>query len=323
LPIPGLRHASKHTLLEKFIDNKYITNEECKRFTCLNKNEFYSIVNELKTLKESQAGTKSQALATYLFWLKTGLSYRTIATLFSIDNFQTVGQYCNQVRLSLLTDFVPKNLGVSHMTREEWVQQNTILAKELYDVPDDKFILVADGTYLYHEKPADNEFQRQSYSLQKGRHLSKPFVICATNGKIIDIYGLFPAVYNDAKIIDTLLKSNKELRQLIKPNDHVILDRGFRNIISTLQNKYKLITHMPTCKSPKQNQLTTAEANESRLTTKCRFVVETINGKLKKTFRANGMIHRNVTLQHSLDDFRIAAAITNNFFIIINQILMK
>lgn len=42
--------------------------------------------------------------------------------------------------------------------------------------------------------------------------------------------------------------------------------------------------------------------------------METINGKLKNSFRANSKIHRNVTLSHALDDWRIAAAITNKYF---------
>jgi hypothetical protein len=62
----------------------------------------------LKSLNESPQRKRSQALATYLFWLKSGLDYRTISSLFNIDNFQTIGKYCEQVRNSMLKDFVPK-----------------------------------------------------------------------------------------------------------------------------------------------------------------------------------------------------------------------
>jgi len=57
-------------------------------FTNLNKKQFHELFDELESIRDSPARTKSQALATYLFWLKTGLDYRTIATLFSLDNFQ-------------------------------------------------------------------------------------------------------------------------------------------------------------------------------------------------------------------------------------------
>jgi len=200
------------------------------------------------------------------------------------------------------------------LTRVEWEREKTVLAQTLYDVPDNKLILIADGTYLYHEKSGDNELQRKSFSVQKGRHLAKPFVICTTNGRIVDVYGLYPANQNDATILQTILKTNKDLRKLLKDNDHIVLDRGFRNAINTLQNDFNLKTHMPVCKNPNQKQLTTIEANESRMTTKTRWVVEVVNSKLKNTFRANGKVHRNVTLEHSINDFRIAAALTNKFF---------
>jgi hypothetical protein len=127
LLLDSLRHAAKHTLLEKFSNKKNITDNQCKQFTNLNKNQFYSLVTDLKSLKESPSRTKPQALATYLFWLKTGLDYRTIATLLSIDNFQAVGQYCDQVRKAMLSDFVPNNLGVTHMTRNDWLNYVRLL----------------------------------------------------------------------------------------------------------------------------------------------------------------------------------------------------
>lgn len=80
--------------------------------------------------------------------------YRTIATVFSIDNNQSVGHYCEQVRNSLLKGFVPKNLGVAHLSRDDWVKETTIFAKTLYNATDNELILVADGTYLYHKKVA-------------------------------------------------------------------------------------------------------------------------------------------------------------------------
>ena len=312
--LSNLRQASKFTLFEKFSKRKNITEDECKRFTGLTKGQFNDILSSLSTLKPSLARTQSQALATYLFWLKTGLDDRTIATLFSIDNHQAISTYKKQVRTTLLKDFVPQNLGVNHLSREDWLKTNTIMAKTLLDVQDDKMIFVADGTYLYHNKSKDNELQRQSYSVQKSRHLAKPFVICATNGRIIDIYGLFPATQNDATIIKTIFKSNKDLRKFIQPDDHIVLNRGFRNVVNHLQTQYYLKTHMPTCKNPNQKQMTTYEANESRLTTKIRWIVETTNGKLKTKFRANSKVQRNVTLQHSIDDWRISAAILNRFF---------
>ena len=59
-------------------------------------------------------------------------------------------------------------------------------------------VFIADGTYLYCEKSSNNMLQRELYSGQKKRHLIKPFVICASKGFIIDVFG---ATDNDAKIL--------------------------------------------------------------------------------------------------------------------------
>ena len=309
-----LRESSKNNLFKKFSKADRMDDTECKRLTSLRVNDFNIVLDTMKSLKNSPTRNKSQALGTYLFWLRTGLDHRTIASLLSIENHQSVGEYCEQARKSLLNDFVPNNLGVSHLTRDEWTRQKTVFSTELFNVNNDQLILIADGTYLYTEKSDDNELQRESWSQQKGTHLTKPFVICTPNGKIVDIYGLHSAKKNDATILKNILSLNKDLRTLLRPNDHIILDRGFRDAIDTLKNKYHLTTHMPVCKSPRQKQLNTLQANESRLTTKTRYMVEIINGKLTNPFRANGKVHRNIELSHSLDDYRIAGALVNRFF---------
>jgi hypothetical protein len=84
----GLDFSSKLSNISKLSD------KECQQLTGLTKSQFNSLESKLKTLKNSVARDKSQALATYLFWLKTGLPYRTIATLFSFDNYRVVGHYC-------------------------------------------------------------------------------------------------------------------------------------------------------------------------------------------------------------------------------------
>ena len=119
--LDSLRHAAKNQMrkLGKFSSINDINDEDCKRFTNLNRQQFSTLLNNLKSLKNSPARSKSEALATYLFWLKTGLDFRTISTIFSLDNFQTVGKYCDQVRATMLKDFVPHNLGVSHLSRVE------------------------------------------------------------------------------------------------------------------------------------------------------------------------------------------------------------
>ena len=63
--------------------------------------------------------------------------------------------------------------------------------------------------------------------------------------------------------------------------------------------------------SEDKKQLTTKEANESRFVTKCRWVIEAVNGQLKQ-FKALNSI-QNHHIPHIMDDFKIAAALTNRF----------
>ena len=151
-----------------------------------------------------------------------------------------------------------------------------------------------------------NWLARLSYSVQKGRCLVKPFIICAPDGYIVDIYGLYPATWNDARIFEHIMKTDVNLKRVLIEGDILIFDRGFRGVLEPLHNKYKFKTILP-CFLPKgQKQFTTEEANRSRLCTKIRWVIEVVNGLLKECYRALDNRVENKSLNHYLTDFRIA-----------------
>jgi len=139
-----------------------------------------------------------------------------IGTHFNIKQIQ-VSNYCQQIRDALTKDFVVKNIGPNIKTREDWLKENTYIAKELFGSNDDQFIIICDGTYCYIKKSSNSHFQRATYSKQKNRPLVKPFVICATNGFIIDIYGFFEATKNDASILEEIIKKDDSLMKLLAP----------------------------------------------------------------------------------------------------------
>jgi len=101
----------------------------CFSYTGFTKDEFTLILNTLKSLNNSPARTKEQALAIYLFWLKSGIQQTLISTIFDLNSRQKVSDYCAQVRISLFKDFVPIYLGSNHLSREEFLQKNTIFSK--------------------------------------------------------------------------------------------------------------------------------------------------------------------------------------------------
>jgi hypothetical protein len=245
LVFESLKDAVKNnSLLSKFHNLENLTDEECMTNTGFNKQEFQYIVLSLSKLKNSILRSKSQALAVYLYWLKTGLNQQNIASIFSLTQ-QDVSRYCDQVRKDLVADFVSQHLGPKRLNRQEWLEHNTPIVKELFLTNSNQFSFIADGTYCYCQKSSNNTFQQLTFSGQKKRHLIKPFVICASDGTILDVYGPYGANMNDAKILSDILKNNNELKELLLPNDVVLLDRGFRDCISELKNTYKLRAYYP------------------------------------------------------------------------------
>jgi hypothetical protein len=70
---------------------------------------------------------------------------------------------------------------------------------------------------------------------------------------------------------------------------------------------------MPNCFPAGQKQFTKQEANESRLCTKIRWIVEGVNGLIKARFRVFDNRVENYSLVHFLADLRIAGAHINKF----------
>ena len=82
-----------------------------------------------------------------------------------------------------------------------------------------QFVIVCDGTYCYCQKSSNNKVQRKTYSCQKKRHLVKIFVICTSDGYIVDIFGPYAASDNDATILrDIIHKEILKNLQFLKKN---------------------------------------------------------------------------------------------------------
>lgn len=87
---------------------------------------------------------------------------------------------------------------------------------------------------------------------------------------------LFPKHPNTLKFYDL------EVTQELRPGDIFIFDRGFRDCLPDMEAK-GYVTETPefVLKTQRSQQLTTEQANRSRLVTKTRYVVEVQNGHLK------------------------------------------
>ena len=84
-----------------------------------------------------------------------------------------------------------------------------------------------DSTNSRIEKSSNNQFQYKSWSQQKFDLLIKPFIVCCADGYFIECYGPFQANHNDAKILEYILETDKNLIMLLQSNTTLIfLDRG-------------------------------------------------------------------------------------------------
>ncbi|XP_045453701.1 uncharacterized protein LOC123662980 [Melitaea cinxia] len=105
---------------------------------------------------------------------------------------------------------------------------------------------------------------------------------------------------------------NSPLRLYFQENDVFILDRGFRDCIRMLEScNYR--PYMPDSLLEGEHQLTTQQANRSRCVTLCRWVVEAVNGHLKRDFKLLRQDYFNKSVPNMMQNFQIAASLLNRF----------
>lgn len=265
----------------------------------------------LTSLRNSESRSVTQALVVFLFKLRSGNSNNIIHSVLGLDRPQQVFDFCASVIKSFEQDVLPTRFGFQAIGRETLIRHTAPIARILHDIKDDELGLVCDATYLYHEKSENNDYQRKSYSGQKKKPLCKPFTVCTTNGYIVDIFGPFYANQNDAQILDQLLSEPNGLKNILKEGDSFFLDRGFRDVIGKLED-LKFKAHMPALKGQRK-QLTTAEANASRMVTLVRWVVEAVHGVMGQKYKLLHNQFDNKMIPNARSYCRIAGFLVNTF----------
>ncbi|CAF5089503.1 unnamed protein product, partial [Rotaria sp. Silwood1] len=112
---------------------------------------------------------------------------------------------------------------------------------------------------------------KSTYSSHKKRHLVKMLSIVLPDGYVVDAIGPFAGNANDASITESILQLNDSLQRWTDYGDILLVDRGFRDCIGSLEEA-GFEVRMPAFLPTKQRQLPTADANASRLVTKNRVV---------------------------------------------------
>lgn len=247
------------------------------------------------------------ALGIYLSRLRRGYTFEELGNRWMITR-QTASKYCDQIRQSLLGSFCERNISFAR-TRGEILENQTKVSQLLQTSSSQHGAIIFDGTYLRIEKSFDFEFQRQTWSVHKHYNLLKPMMAVYPNGKIAGIWGPYSGKKNDATILNDLLK--KPIWNSFKPGDVFIVDRGFRDSVEEIEKK-GFGVKIPAFAQLKQ--LTTEQANLSRLVTKNRYMVEVVNGRINRNNQYFANVIRNTTVSSAFDDFLIACAIYNFTF---------
>lgn len=317
------KHISVGLLNFEHYEN--IDPKEIHTWTGLTYDQFENLLQHTPSL--DNVNKKKTILATLLVKLRTGDSNLRLASIFKTSE-ATISRMLKKARECLLQDFVPLHLGYGHMNREDVVLRNLTVPETLFGNPENpinerKAITICDGTYIYIQKSSNYFFQRESYSNHKYRNLVKPFLIVCCDGHIIDVSGPHAARTSDAQIMNNILSNETDqgdgvFNWFFREGDILIVDRGFRDATENLRS-HGYVVHMPETRHANQTQLTTQQANKSRLITITRWVVEVINGRFKRDFRLLRNIYINLSLEYMIEYFRIAAALLNAYHRVIED----
>ena len=251
--------------LESYTDDNLIN------MTGLNKEQLLDLYKYVQPhIRNTPARTSLTTLGLFLFKMKSGLSNKFLSTLFGMSK-SSIRRAVHSVRQVLMLEFVPSFLGFTHVSREEILNKHTrVLAQSLLADNNEQVILVLDGTYIYINKSNNFHFQKRSFSMHKGRPLVKPMVIVSTTGYYISVLGPYYAdsKNNDASILNHIINNNvEEIKSWVKPSDIFVVDRGFRDSLQLLKD-LGIQTEIPVFMKKGEKQMTSGEANTSRLVTK-------------------------------------------------------
>lgn len=295
------------------IINRYCSGtseKEMMIYTAHAKADFNNLLGELSSVIE-ELGCRdkaSDALFMYLMKIRTGRSHEEIGLHFNVSR-TTVQRRCDLVRSCLRSVIVPQHLNYER-NREELASMKTVMSRKLFDDSDDSDCahLILDGTYIYIEKSRNHQFQKNSFNSHKKRNYLKIMMGVSPDGTIVFALGPFKATENDASIISKVFAADTNATKSYRPQDVMIVDRGFRDSVVDLVNR-GFIIQMPACsQNPK---LTTKEANETRFVTKIRYEVERLNGVMKNVWKIfSNTIDINY-VPNIMADFEIGASLIN------------
>ena len=115
-------------------------------------------------IKSSEIRNREQALTIYLTKLRRALTNEDLAKMYniSVDN---VKNCVKKIRKELYENMVKQKLGLKNMSREMLASHNCPMVNALHCRVPGYISIMADGTYIYIQKSADNDFQWKTFSV--------------------------------------------------------------------------------------------------------------------------------------------------------------
>ncbi|CAC5364418.1 unnamed protein product [Mytilus coruscus] len=297
-----------------------LSESDIYNLTGLTKANFDDVCSKIQDspMRDSHCRTIRQCIGIFLTKLKCGMSNRLLSTLFNLGRDAT-RRAISSARKYLVETFVPENLGFEHISRNNVINNHTRpLAQSLFGDTTNPAILVLDGTYIYIQKSGNFQFQRRSFSMHKHRPLVKPMVFVTTSGYIVSVIGPYmgDGKNNDANILTHIIKRNIEkITDWLQEDDILIADRGFRDSLDLLNelNELGIKSEMPSFLGRGEKQHSVEESNTTRLVTKLRWIIESINGRIK-FFRYLDKVLPTYQVPHIRDYVQIACSLINRYF---------
>lgn len=302
--VQGLK-SGKNTAILDFDHFDDIDDQDFKDWIGYTKPEFQQISQMAPTSRPIE-------VAVLLAKFRHSISNRLLANVFGVSK-STIGAHMQSARQDLYENLVPAYLNYSN--RKELVSHNTQMAKDLYDMPDNSVCMIWDATYRYIQKSANYEAQRKLYSMQKQLPLYKIMAGVCPDGYIAFALGPYDAKHNDASILEKCFTENqyKDTLKTLKSGDIFLADRGFRDVVEFLEGEENGFTVLTPTMKMDGNQLSTIDANQSRMVTKVRWVVEQAFGSFKKKFKFFAFPGHNGALAHDYELAQIGFALLNMF----------
>jgi len=271
-----------------FNDEGAMGDEDYRIWTGWDQEQFNEMLPHINSMRSTENGSVREALAIFWIKIKTDLSFSQIASLLGIksNDLQQAGRLTVSlafyaVKEELANNLIPLYLGPFHMTPKEALKHNTVYSKTFFG---NKPTTIWDGTYLYTHRSSNYAEGRKFYSMHKSRNLAKFMSIVLPDGYVLHTIGPFYSngANNDAGMTAKILQDEEHgMSDWLKVGQQVVVvDRGFRNVVPHLEKQGNLTLKMPTVSNGKQDSV--QQANNSRLVTKVRWVVEAYHGRFKK-----------------------------------------